>query len=263
MSRLDPEINRRSRAAFGALVQVAAEHGWGEYRVAAVRRRSRDRRVFVQRSRAAAILRDAEGRGRSERHHRRRPRRHLAEALARKTRMRRWPLACLIAAASSCGALALAQVPDARAARDRPGASRSYEYWCLPCHGPGLGLPGFDGLPGTQQLSIKYRDTTISPLLVERTDLVPGFRQSHRAPGRVVHAAVSQDGDQRRRPRSARRIPRTQQFSECGTTALSASGFIANGCRAARASVVERPAQRDLLPRHADARATRSVHNGL
>ena len=32
VSRLDPEINRRSRAAFERLAQVAAEHGWGEYR---------------------------------------------------------------------------------------------------------------------------------------------------------------------------------------------------------------------------------------
>jgi len=32
VSRLDPEINRRSRAAFQAIARVAAEHGWGEYR---------------------------------------------------------------------------------------------------------------------------------------------------------------------------------------------------------------------------------------
>jgi (+)-pinoresinol hydroxylase len=32
VSRLDPEINRKSRAAFRAVAQVAAEHGWGEYR---------------------------------------------------------------------------------------------------------------------------------------------------------------------------------------------------------------------------------------
>jgi mono/diheme cytochrome c family protein len=50
-----------------------------------------------------------------------------------------------------------------------------YDYWCLPCHGPGVGLPGFDALPGTQQLAIKYRGTNISPLLTERTDLVPDF----------------------------------------------------------------------------------------
>jgi (+)-pinoresinol hydroxylase len=52
---------------------------------------------------------------------------------------------------------------------------RIYNYWCLPCHGTGLGLPGFAELPGTQQLRIKYRDTAISPLLEERTDLVPEF----------------------------------------------------------------------------------------
>jgi len=50
-----------------------------------------------------------------------------------------------------------------------------YDYWCLPCHGAGLGLPGFAELPGTQQLRIKYRDSAISPLLEERTDLVPDF----------------------------------------------------------------------------------------
>jgi len=32
VSRLNPEINRRSRAAFEAIAKVAAEHGWGEYR---------------------------------------------------------------------------------------------------------------------------------------------------------------------------------------------------------------------------------------
>ena len=50
-----------------------------------------------------------------------------------------------------------------------------YEYWCVTCHGTGLGLPGFGGLPGTQQLQIKYRGTDISPVLDERTDLVPEF----------------------------------------------------------------------------------------
>jgi (+)-pinoresinol hydroxylase len=32
VSRLNPEINRRSRVAFERLAAVAAEHGWGEYR---------------------------------------------------------------------------------------------------------------------------------------------------------------------------------------------------------------------------------------
>ena len=66
---------------------------------------------------------------------------------------------------------AVAQPPES----DAPRGKQVYDYWCLPCHGTGLGLPGFNELPGTQQLRIKYRDTTISPLLTERTDLVPAF----------------------------------------------------------------------------------------
>jgi mono/diheme cytochrome c family protein len=65
------------------------------------------------------------------------------------------------------------QEPE-RAAQVAAG-KQVYDYWCLPCHGSDLGLPGFGGLPGTQQLGIKYRGTDISPLLHERTDLVPEF----------------------------------------------------------------------------------------
>lgn len=81
-------------------------------------------------------------------------------------------LAVALAAIALANVIA-AQPPD-RAAQLAEG-KRVYDYWCLPCHGPGLGLPGFDALPGTQQLRIKYRDTNISPLLEERTDLVPEF----------------------------------------------------------------------------------------
>jgi (+)-pinoresinol hydroxylase len=73
----------------------------------------------------------------------------------------------LAAWASTVGA----QPPES----DAPRGKQVYDYWCLPCHGTGLGLPGFNELPGTQQLRIKYRDTAISPLLTERTDLVPVF----------------------------------------------------------------------------------------
>ena len=66
----------------------------------------------------------------------------------------------------------IAQPPNGTALEQ---GKQVYDYWCLPCHGPGLGLPGFAELPGTQQLRIKYRDTPISPLLTERTDLVPEF----------------------------------------------------------------------------------------
>lgn len=52
---------------------------------------------------------------------------------------------------------------------------KTYDYWCATCHGTGRGLPGFEELPGTQQLRIKYRGTEISPLLEQRTDLLPEF----------------------------------------------------------------------------------------
>jgi mono/diheme cytochrome c family protein len=76
-------------------------------------------------------------------------------------------------AVTLCASLGAAQEPggSARLAHGK----QVYDYWCLPCHGPGLGLPGFAELPGTQQLRIKYRDTAIPPLLTERTDLVPEF----------------------------------------------------------------------------------------
>ena len=82
-----------------------------------------------------------------------------------------------IAAALAVGiGLARAQAPDAdaRPAQIERGKAL-YDYWCGTCHGPELGLPGFDGLPGTQQLRLKYRNTDIPAVLDERTDLVPEF----------------------------------------------------------------------------------------
>lgn len=76
-------------------------------------------------------------------------------------------------AAAACLAPAIGSAQQNATALEQ--GKQVYDYWCLPCHGPGLGLPGFDGLPGTQQLRLKYRGTDISPLLEERTDLVPEF----------------------------------------------------------------------------------------
>jgi mono/diheme cytochrome c family protein len=87
-------------------------------------------------------------------------------------RRRLFALVAAVTAALGCGAQA--QAPASRAAQLEQG-KRVYDYWCDSCHGSGLGLPGFDGLPGTQQLKIKYRGTNVSPLLVERNDLVPDF----------------------------------------------------------------------------------------
>jgi mono/diheme cytochrome c family protein len=81
----------------------------------------------------------------------------------------------LLLAALSCSNFALAQDGNDRQGREIQQGKLVYEYWCATCHGTGLGLPGFDALPGTQQLGLKYRGTNISPLLEERTDLVPEF----------------------------------------------------------------------------------------
>jgi mono/diheme cytochrome c family protein len=84
-------------------------------------------------------------------------------------------LAIVMAVSAMAGACAiLAQPPPSRGEQLVLG-KQVYEYWCATCHGRGLGLPGLDALPGTQQLRIKYRNTDISPLLEERTDLVPDF----------------------------------------------------------------------------------------
>lgn len=83
----------------------------------------------------------------------------------------RWAAAA--GAAVLCGAVSFAQPPERAAQIERGRAV--YDYWCEPCHGAGLGLPGFGALPGTQQLALKYRNTDIPPVLDERTDLVPEF----------------------------------------------------------------------------------------
>ena len=42
-----------------------------------------------------------------------------------------------------------------------------FDHWCAPCHAPG------PGHPGTQGLEIKYRGTDTPAVLEERTDLTP------------------------------------------------------------------------------------------
>jgi mono/diheme cytochrome c family protein len=82
----------------------------------------------------------------------------------------------LAACAAALGGVVTAAAQDSAddAARLANG-KQVYDHWCAPCHGPGLGLPGFGALPGTQQLGIKYRDTDIPAVLDERIDLVPEF----------------------------------------------------------------------------------------
>ncbi|HEY8519553.1 MAG TPA: cytochrome c [Gammaproteobacteria bacterium] len=78
------------------------------------------------------------------------------------------------AAAACCAAGSFAQEGSERATAIERGRE-IYAYWCEPCHGPGVGLPGFDALPGTHQLALKYRNTSIPAVLDERTDLAPAY----------------------------------------------------------------------------------------
>ncbi len=84
--------------------------------------------------------------------------------------------AYLAAAAAACCAAGVALTQDrAEHAAAIERGREIYAYWCAPCHGPGVGLPGFDALPGTHQLALKYRGSDIPAVLDERTDLVPAF----------------------------------------------------------------------------------------
>ena len=76
----DIETNKKNRASFKKLIQVAAEHGWGEYRTRAGVSGRDDEHLFVQQSRAAAFSRNGQGRHRSQRDSFRGPVRYLAEA---------------------------------------------------------------------------------------------------------------------------------------------------------------------------------------
>ena len=89
--------------------------------------------------------------------------------------MKRLSLLIGIVLVTMCHQIAVkAQESDETASKVERG-KQVYEKWCAPCHGPGIGLPGFDALPGTQQLGLKYRESDIPAVLAERTDLVPQF----------------------------------------------------------------------------------------
>ena len=88
--------------------------------------------------------------------------------------MSRLLLSGIAIAAAGLGLASQAQ-DTAASTVDLERGKQVYDNWCAPCHGPGLGLPGFGGLPGTQQLGIRYRGTDIPAVLDQRTDLVPEF----------------------------------------------------------------------------------------
>ena len=61
----------------------------------------------------------------------------------------------------------------------------SYEYWCAPCHGPGIGNNGVQHLPGTDALRVKYRGA-LPALLTERIDMSPDLVKTYVRQGITV-----------------------------------------------------------------------------
>jgi mono/diheme cytochrome c family protein len=79
-------------------------------------------------------------------------------------------------------------VAASAAAQDTEQVERgrvSYEYWCAPCHGPGIGNNGAQHLPGTDALRVKYRGA-LPALLTERTDMAPDLVKTYVRQGITV-----------------------------------------------------------------------------
>jgi mono/diheme cytochrome c family protein len=79
-------------------------------------------------------------------------------------------MALVVLAAVGVSVTAAAQQRAAQVARGQ----ELFEYWCAPCHGPGIGNGGVPYLPGEGALRAKYNGA-LPALLQERTDMTPDF----------------------------------------------------------------------------------------
>jgi (+)-pinoresinol hydroxylase len=70
------------------------------------------------------------------------------------------------ATALLCGFVAVG-IASAQESPDEERGQAVFNHWCAPCHAPG------PGHPGTQGLEMKYRDGSIPAVLEERDDLTP------------------------------------------------------------------------------------------
>jgi len=82
-------------------------------------------------------------------------------------------------------ALAVAASAAAQSPEQIERGRASYEYWCAPCHGPGIGNNGAQHLPGTDALRVKYRGA-LPALLTERTDMAPDLVKTYVRQGITV-----------------------------------------------------------------------------
>ena len=96
--RTNIEQNKKTRELFQRLIQVAAEHGWGEYRTAPAFQQQVTDALLLEQPRATAFARNTEGCGGPQRDHLRRPLRDLAKknAGAEKSMKIIWALIAVI-----------------------------------------------------------------------------------------------------------------------------------------------------------------------
>ena len=74
---------------------------------------------------------------------------------------------------AALGSLAPALASAADAAQVERGKA-VFTYWCATCHAGTVWENGRT-LPGTTSLAVKYKGTSTSPVLEERTDLLPDY----------------------------------------------------------------------------------------
>lgn len=80
------------------------------------------------------------------------------------------------ALAAGCAMLAPALAGAADAAQIERGKA-AFTYWCASCHAGTIWENG-RMLPGTTSLAVKYKGTSTSPVLEERTDLQSAYVQA-------------------------------------------------------------------------------------
>ena len=80
---------------------------------------------------------------------------------------RKWMLFLALLSAAVVVAGLIGSIASAQSAADEERGKAVYDHWCAPCHAPG------PGHPGTQGLAIKYRGTETPAEIEARTDLTP------------------------------------------------------------------------------------------
>ncbi len=167
----DPAVNKKNRDAFRRLVEIAAAHGWGEYRTATsfyddvMRAYSFNDHSLLHLHETIKDAVDPNGILSAGRYGI--WPKHLRRGMTMKA----------LLLGSCCAQLRRRRIRCRWRPRSRT-ARRCSSKWCLPCHGHG------DQFPGTVALGVKYQGK-LPGALQDRSDLAPDFVKA------VVRTGVS------------------------------------------------------------------------